>query len=272
MLVVLELEQESWSQRILKTNNIFLLCAVRFSMHYHLITIFPEIFDSFLSTSLIAKAQEKGLVKFSLINPRDFCVDKQKQVDDEIYGWGAGMLMKAQPIIDAIKSILMPLGVTFTPEWITHDWTRKFKIILLWPSKTVFNQLMTHYIAEEVDHLVLICGRYEWVDYRVEEWGSKMFNSNFEKVSVGSFITLGGEIPAMSIIEATARLLPWVIKEEASRQDESYSLAQQMKNIEYPQYTRPELVEWISVPEVLIGGNHAQIKARRASNQESIDK
>lgn len=121
--------------------------------------------------------------------------------------------------------------------------TKNFKIILLAPSKTVFNQLMAHYLAEEVDHLILICGRYEGIDYRVEERCERVFGKRYEKVSLGPYVTLGGEIPAMSIIEATARLVPGVIKEEASRQEESYNAKYHLKNLEYPQYTRPEEVE-----------------------------
>ncbi len=242
-------------------------------MHYHLITIFPEVFTSFLSTSLLSKAQEKGILNFSITNPRDFCVDKQKQVDDEIYGGGAGMLMKAQPVIDAIKSLLEKIWATHGDDGRSLDSKQNnFKIILLAPSKTVFDQNMAHLLAEECEHILFICGRYEWVDYRVEEWCRKEFGDRFEKVSLGKYVTLGGEVPAMSIIEATARLLPGVIKEEASRQDESYRPEQELKNIEYPQYTRPEVVEGIAVPEVLLGGNHAHIKAWREGNQEGIDK
>lgn len=240
-------------------------------MHYHLISIFPEIFDSFLSTSLLQKAQEKGILRFSITNPRDFCVDKQKQVDDEIYGGGAGMLMKAQPIIDAIRSILKKIWANHADDGRSLEGKKNnFKIILLAPSKTVFDQTMAHLLAEECEHILFICGRYEWVDYRVEEWCRKELGDRFEKISLWKYVTLGGEVPAMSIIEATARLLPWVIKEEESRQDESYRPDQEMKNIEYPQYTRPEVVEGIPVPDVLLGGNHAHIKARRKGNSTSL--
>lgn len=241
-------------------------------MHYHLITIFPEIFTSFLSTSLLAKAQEKDILKFSVVNPRDFCKDKQKQVDDEIYGGGAGMLMKAQPVIDAIKDILKGIWVTSTDHGRSlRDAMSNFKIIFLSPSKIFFDQTMAHQLAEEVEHIILICWRYEGIDHRVEEWCDREFGNKFEKVSLGRYVTLGWELPAMCIIEATARLIPWVIKEQASRQDESYRPQQEMKNVEYPQYTRPEEVEGIPVPDVLVSWNHAQIEARRRGNQEKLE-
>ena len=116
-------------------------------MRYHIITIFPEIFDSFLQTSLIAKAQEKKLISFNLVNPRDFCTDKHKQIDDEPYGGGAGMLMKTQPIIGAIKNITIKKDKT--------------KVILLGPSDKIFDQRKAHRFVDDYTDIILICGRYE---------------------------------------------------------------------------------------------------------------
>ncbi|USN56107.1 MAG: hypothetical protein H6765_05500 [Candidatus Peribacteria bacterium] len=147
------------------------------------------------------------MIDFHLVNPRDFCTDKHKQIDDEPYGGGAGMLMKAQPIIDAIKSLQLQAAGA--------------KLLLLAPSRLEFTQQLAHEYCE-VQDIVLICGRYEGIDHRVELRCQQEFGDSFSKISLGKFVTLGGEVPAMTIIEATARLIPGVIKEELSRQDESY--------------------------------------------------
>lgn len=128
-------------------------------MHYHIITIFPEIFESFLSTSLIAKAQEKELISFNLVNPRDFCTDKHMQIDDHPYGGGAGMLMKAGPVIDAIKSVVN--GIQGGPLASPQDDYQTIKVLLLAPSKEEFVQATAHTLVDNYEHIILICGRYE---------------------------------------------------------------------------------------------------------------
>jgi tRNA (guanine37-N1)-methyltransferase len=211
---------------------------------------------SFLETSLVKKAKEKGIITHSLVNPRDFCEDKHKQVDDEIYGWWAGMLMKAQPIIDSIESIVNREKGIGTGRW---------KIVFLSPSKAVRNQQLA-YEYSDLDHIIFVSGRYEWIDHRFEEYMQKRYPDNFVKISLGQFVTLWGEIPSMVVVESIVRLIPWVIKEEASHLIESYDPQQSMQNIEYPQYTRPEEVEWIRVPDVLLSGHHAEIEKRRQEN------
>ncbi|MEI7562344.1 MAG: hypothetical protein WCJ39_01090 [bacterium] len=128
---------------------------------------------------------------------------------------------------------------------------QSFKIILLSPSKTIFKQKMAHDLAK-VDHLIFVCTRYEGIDYRFEKYMKKQYGKAFEKVSLGQFITLGGEVPTMMMIEAITRLIPGVIKEEASRQEESYSIKEDMNNLEYPQYTHPDEVLGMKVPKVLL--------------------
>lgn len=226
-------------------------------MQYHIITIFPDVFVSFLSTSLIAKAQDKKLISVALINPRDFCIDTQQQVDDEIYGWGHGLLLKAQPIIDAVRHIQS----TLSDE-------RRVKVALLWPSKEIFTQAVAHELVDAYTDIILICGRYEGVDHRVNLRCQQEFGDAFSVLSLGRFVTLGGEIPAMVMIEATARLLPGVIKETASRQQESYRPEQGLTNIEHPQYTRPDQVEWFTVPEVLLSGHHQKIEEWKENMSE----
>ena len=242
-------------------------------MHYHLITIFPEIFESFLATSLLAKAREKQLIDFSFTNPRDFCTDKQRQVDDQIYGGGAGLLMKAQPLIDAIREVESRIQNSESRKIDNkkkqeQTKTRNIKILLLEPSLTVFDQQMAHTLTDEYTDLVLICGRYEGIDHRVELRCRQQFGDNFSTISLGQWVTLGGEAPAMCVIEATARLLDGVIKEPISRQDESYRPEDGGALIEYPQYTRPEEVEGMRVPDILLSGHHAQIEQRRRGEKK----
>lgn len=229
-------------------------------MHYHIISIFPEIFDSFLTTSLIYKAQEKKLIQVNLVNPRDFCIDKHKQIDDMPYGWGSGMVLKAKPIINAIQYII---------GWIDNTKNKRIKVCIVWPSKEEFSQQLAHAYTETYDHIIFICGRYEGIDRRVQDWCEVNFWMDFSVVSVGKYITLWWEVPAMVMIEATARLLPGVIKEELSRQDESYRPEEWWKNLEYPQYTRPEEVMWMGVPEILFSGHHAKIDAWRKDMWEN---
>ena len=254
-------------------------------MHITLITIFPELFENFIASSLVGKAVEKWILSFTLVNPRDFCEDKNKKVDDEIYGGGVGLLMKAEPVIASIKQTFHlkrspslnreeKIDYHFPPDktegmesFLKHEaeprgfvsQKNKTKIILVWPSKTTFNQQISHDLSEYA-HLIFICGRYEGIDHRVKLRCQNEFGENFCEISLGQFVTLWGEVPAMTMIEAITRLVPGVIKEELSRQDESYRPEQWMQNIEYPQYTRPEVVEGMSVPDVLLSGHHKNIE------------
>lgn len=226
-------------------------------MRYHIITIFPELFDSFLATSLLAKALDKWLLDFSFINPRDFCLDKQRQVDDTLYWWWAGLLIKAQPIIDAIKSVMH----TVNPA--------SCAVIMPEPSEHIFCQNDAHKWTDKYTDIIFVCGRYEWIDHRVEMWCWQVFWHDFYKVSLGQFVTLGGEVPSMVMIETMSRLLPGVINDELSRKDESYRPEKWGNNIEYPHYTRPEVVEWMRVPEVLLSGHHKKIDEWRQWLQKS---
>jgi len=240
-------------------------------MHIHLVSIFPSIFESFLETSLIKKAIDKKLIKIDVLDPRSFVPGKGQYVDDEIYGGGAGMLMKAKPVIEAVESIILNSKL-----WILDKKTKKFKIqnpkfkiIYLSPSKQIFTQKLAHAYAE-VQHIIFVCGRYEGIDHRFVEYMSDKYPKNFETLSLGKFITLGGEAPAMTVVESIVRLVPWVIKDAKSWQDESYSLQYDMKNIEYPQYTRPEEVFGYKVPEILLGGHHKNIEERRRKQVKKI--
>ena len=232
-------------------------------MHITYLSIFPELFDSFIETTLITRAVSQGLLSFETINPRHFCDDKHRLIDDKVYGWGHGMLMKATPIIDSIQHRLKKHNLK------KHSNKSKRHIIIPHPSKTLFCQEHAHSRSENT-YILFICGRYEWIDERVWIWLNKYCPWHISKVSLWQFVTLGGELPAMTMTEAIVRLIPGVINTEMSRIDESYSIKNNMNNIEYPQYTRPQLVENMEVPEVLLSWNHKAIKQRKQNHASTL--
>jgi len=169
--------------------------------HIHIISLFPEIFQSFLSVSLLQKAQEKKLITFHMVNPRDYCSDAHQQVDDQPYGGGAGMLIKAQPVIDAVEAIVAPLQKGGSKR------EAGFKILFPSPAQEQFSQKHA-YSFSKVETLIFVCGRYEGIDYRFEEYMRVKYPSAFQKISLGQFVLLGGEVAAMTMIEAISRLVP----------------------------------------------------------------
>ncbi|MFC1622378.1 tRNA (guanosine(37)-N1)-methyltransferase TrmD [Patescibacteria group bacterium] len=211
-------------------------------MHFDIITIFPSLFNSFLNESLIKKSAEKKLNKFCVHDLRRWSGNKHNKVDDTPYGGGAGMIMRAEPIIKAVEKLK----------------TKKTKIILLSPDGKQWNQNLAKKYAK-LDKLILICGRYQGVDARVE----KIIN---EKISIGPYVMSGGEIPAMTIVESIARLVPGYLGNKESLQDETFS-DKDLKKKTYAQYTRPEVLKIknknYSVPKVLLSGNHQKIKEWR---------
>lgn len=228
-------------------------------MQIHIITLFPELFESFLHTSLIAKAQEKQILQFILHNLRDYCQDKHQQVDDQIYGGGDGMLIKAQPVVDAVEAIIKNYNLKKSD----------FSILFPAPAQEVFNQKIAYGLSKK-EHLIFICGRYEGIDHRCELYLTKHYPEAFRKISLGQFIVLWGEVPSMVMIEAITRLIPGVIKEKGSWIEESYDLKSGMKNLEAPNYTRPVEVFGIQVPEVLLSGNEEAIKTWKDEHQEQL--
>ena len=228
-------------------------------MYIHIISLFPELFESFFSTSLLKKAQEKWILNINFCNPRQFCTDKHQQIDDEIYWWWAWMLIKAQPIIYAVESIIKQNNLK----------NSDFKIIFPSPAKEIFTQKNAYTFSKQ-EHLIFVCWRYEWIDYRRELYMQKHYPDQFTKISLWQFILLGGDVATMTMIESISRLIPWVIKESESRQNESYSLKENMQNLEEPNYTRPEIVEWFSVPDILLTWNSEQITQWRKDNSKSI--
>jgi len=207
-------------------------------MRFDVLSIFPEMFQSPLSYSLLKKAQEKGLINICLHDIRDWAEDKHKMTDDAPYGSGCGMVMKVEPVETALTEIknteLNPLVVLMTPQG------------------EIFNQKVASQLTRE-KQIIIICGRYEGVDERIRE------HLTDREISIGDYILTGGEPSALVLIDAVSRLLPGVLGNDESPFSESFSQGL----LEYPQYTRPaEYKEW-RVPEILLSGNHAQIESWR---------
>ena len=208
-------------------------------MKFDILTLFPEMFEP-LKQSIIGRGIEKELLEINLINIRDFSTDKHKKVDDTIYGGGAGMLIKPDVVYDAYKSIKQ----------------NNSKIVYLSPQGKTLTQEKVQSLSKE-EHLILLCGHYEGIDQRVIDL------INPEEISIGDYVLTGGELPAMVLIDSVARYIDGVITNESTF-EESFSNGL----LEYPQYTRPEVFENISVPDVLKSGHHENIKKWR--RRESI--
>ena len=207
---------------------------------FHLVTLFPEFFESPLSTALMGRAREAGIVECSLHDPRQFSTDKHRHVDDRPYGGGPGMVMQGEPLARALRSIERP-----------------GRMLFMAPGGRPLTQDMVRDLAREED-LTIVCSRYEGIDARLLQ----LFP--LEPVSVGDIVLNGGESAALSVLEAVARLIPGFMGKEESGDDESFSHGL----LEYPHYTRPESLEGLSVPEVLQSGDHARIAQWR--RQESV--
>lgn len=201
-------------------------------------TIFPDLFPSFLSYGIMKRAREKGLVSVQVHDLREYTTDRHRSVDDVPYGGGAGMVMKVEPIHRAITAICR--NVT------------SVKRVLLSPQGRVLDQCLAHCLASE-DAILLLCGRYEGVDERVRE------HLVDEEISIGDYVLMGGEIPAMVLMEAVVRLIPDVLGSRESLNEESFS----RRLLEYPHYTRPANYQGWKVPETLLSGNHEHIREWR---------
>lgn len=223
-------------------------------MKFDIITIFPKIFGSYFSESIIKRAQERKLVEIRIHNLRDFTTDKHRTVDDTPYGGGAGMVLKIEPIwrcIQFLKSkINPPVG---------ERKSRETRIILFSAKGKKYTQKDAMRLSK-YDNLILLCGRYEGVDERVAKYIAD------EEISVGDYILTGGEIPAMVLVDSVSRLIPGVLGNEESVETESHS---QAGYLEYPQYTKPEKFLGWEVPEVLLGGNHGKIEEWRKKHSKN---
>jgi tRNA (guanine37-N1)-methyltransferase len=206
-------------------------------MELEVITLFPEMFASFLDGSLLGKARAAGIVTVGFTSPRDYAPGKYRQVDDAPYGGGVGMVMKPEPLVDAIEAATRTRGAAHR--------------VLLTPQGAPLRQALVRDLAAR-PRLLLVCGRYEGVDERVRGHVD-------EEIAVGDFVLSGGEVAAMVLIEAVTRLVPGVLGKEESAVDESFSAGA----LEYPQYTRPPEFRGAAVPEALISGNHERIRRWR---------
>jgi tRNA (guanine37-N1)-methyltransferase len=217
-------------------------------MRFDIITLFPEAF-SYLQTSIIKKAQEKGIIKIKFWNPRDFTFDKHKTVDDRPYGGGPGMVIKFEPVYLALEKAKKEYR------------TKKRKIILTSPAGKIFNQNLAKKLSQE-KQIIIICGHYEGIDARIEKFVDL-------KISLGKFMLSGGEIPAMAIVDAVSRFLPGVLHNPLSQEEKRFG-----KLYSLPVYTRPSEVKVknkiLKVPKVLLSGNHKLIQKWREKHLKKI--
>lgn len=206
------------------------------AMKIQVITLFPDMFPGVLNASMLWKAQDRGIAKFEYINLRDFGYGNRKTVDDTPYGGGDGMLLQVEPLVAAIERAKAndPTALVLLPT----------------PRGETYKQSIAKKLAADRRGLIIICPRYEGYDERVTKWVDRQY-------SIGNYVLTGGELPAMVIIDSVVRLLPGVLGGEQSAEIESFQ--DDDENIEFPQYTRPEVFRDMKVPEVLLNGNHAEI-------------
>jgi tRNA (guanine37-N1)-methyltransferase len=247
-------------------------------LHISVITLFPDIFEHHLKHLPLSRAISKSLVQVDLINLRDFAVDKRGTVDSPPYGGGPGMILRPEPIYNAVLSAVahtankdsveqnntdaQKMGDK-TPSQTTGDAHSKTKVIFLTPRGTPYNQKVAMDLAHNYSHLIIFCGRYEGMDQRVIDYfveKSKVDkNLQAEEISMGNYVLSGGEVGAMAIMESVVRLIPGAIDNQEALRDESFNPTR-TQNVEHPQYTRPEIWQNIKVPEILLSGHHKNIQ------------
>ncbi len=218
--------------------------------HFHILTLFPDMVMQGLGESIIGRAIQGGSISVEALNIRDYTLDKHKKVDDYPYGGGAGMLMQAQPVYDAYLEAERRIQERKLKQ--SRPDKRRTRVIYMTPQGRVFHQAMARDYAEEED-LIILCGHYEGIDERVLE------TIVTDCVSIGDYVLTGGELPAMVLIDAVARMVPGVLSNEESGETESFSGGL----LEYPQYTRPEIWNEKQVPPILLSGDHAKVDAWR---------
>jgi tRNA (guanine37-N1)-methyltransferase len=254
------------------------------NMHFNIITIFPEIFNSYFNESILKRAQKNKIIEIKVHDLRKWTTDKHKTIDDTPYGGGAGMVMKVEPITKALQAL--KLQITNYPSLDKRSGAGKLqknskskiqnsKVVLLSAKGKRWNQQMAKKYSK-LDNIILICGRYEGVDERVKKFVD-------EEISIGDYILTGGEIPAMALVDSVTRLLPGSLGNIESAKNESHS---EPGVLEYPQYTRPEIFETapfnkggqgdlkrakkLKVPKILLSGNHKKIEEWRKKNKKQV--
>lgn len=206
-------------------------------MRIDYLTLFPEMFEGVLNYSILKRAQDKGMLNVNTVNFRDYAENKHNQVDDYPFGGGQGMVLKPEPIFNALESL---------------QHTPKTRVVLMCPQGEPFTQEKAQELSK-AEHLVFICGHYEGYDERIRE------HLVTDEISIGDYVLTGGELPAMTMTDAIVRLIPGVLGNQQSHEDDSF----QDGLLEFPQYTRPREYRGMNVPEVLLSGNHARIDAWR---------
>ena len=227
-------------------------------MNYHVLTLFPEMIENGMNTSITGRAITKGLLSLEAINIRDFAFNKHQKVDDYPYGGGAGMLMQAEPVYQCYDALARQIRERKAGEERSGEQPdmacgkKRTRVIYLSPQGKTFNQSMAEEFAQEED-LVFLCGHYEGIDERVLE------EIVTDYVSAGDYVLTGGELPAMMIVDAVSRLIPGVLHNDVSAEFESF----QDNLLEYPQYSRPEIWHDRQVPPILLSGHHANVEKWR---------
>ncbi len=222
-------------------------------MHFHILTLFPEMVLDGLHTSITGRAVKNGIITIDATNIRDFAGNKHGQVDDYPYGGGAGMVMQPGPVYDAYQHIKKQIEKRRQTE------QKPLRVVYMTPQGTVFNQSIAKELSEEED-VILLCGHYEGIDERVLDLIVT------DHLSIGDYVLTGGELPAMVVIDAVSRLVPGVLNNDTSAEFETFH----ENLLEYPQYTRPEEFMGKKVPEVLLSGHHKNIEAWR--REQSINR
>ncbi|WP_153462540.1 tRNA (guanosine(37)-N1)-methyltransferase TrmD [Sediminibacillus terrae] len=213
-------------------------------MKIDILTLFPEMFDGVMNHSILKKAQESDVFQYRLVNFREYSKNKHKKVDDYPYGGGAGMVLTPQPLFDAVEHLSAEASV-------------KPRVVLMSPQGETFNQAKAMELANE-EHLIFICGHYEGYDERIRE------HIATDEISIGDYVLTGGELGAMVVVDSVVRLLPDVLGNESSAQEDSFSTGL----LEHPHYTRPLDFRGMRVPDVLVSGNHGKIEEWR--RQQSL--
>ena len=218
-------------------------------MRFHIMTLFPEIFNSYMSESIMKRAAEKGIIEVNIYNIRDFSTNKHKKVDDYPFGGGAGMVMTPQPIYDTYKHIVDKFNI------------KEPRVIYLTPKGKVHSQNIASEMSTFED-IILLCGHYEGIDQRIID------SIVTDEISIGDYVLTGGELPALILIDSISRLIPGVLNQNESFEEESFK----DNLLEYPHYTRPREFMGMEVPEVLLSGNHKKIDEWRHEKSIEITK
>jgi tRNA (guanine37-N1)-methyltransferase len=222
-------------------------------MRFDVLTLFPEMLTGMFTTSILGKAQEKGIVQLQAINFRDFSGNKHNTVDDYPYGGGGGMVLKAEPIFNAVEHALSKEGVgRFPRQGVGQEERKPPRVVLMCPQGETYTQRKAEELSQE-EHIIIICGHYEGYDERIREFLVT------DEISIGDYVLTGGEIGACAVIDSVVRLLPGALGNEQSSVTDSFSTGL----LEYPHYTRPAEFRGWKVPDVLISGHHVNVAAWR---------